>query len=216
MSRKIFTFKNKRHMPKWLAYILAGILKIYSWTLRTRIVDSYGVLARMESSPVVFAIWHNRILFVVPQAPRKLLERCAVMISASRDGEYISTLVRIFGLQSARGSSSRGGARALLELEQSMEKGLSPILTVDGPRGPRYTVHSGAAVLARGKGVPLVPVVVNARHFWQMKSWDKMQIPWPFTRVEIVFGEPLTIPPGEEIETANAHVKEALMAITRD
>ncbi len=216
MGRKIFTFKNKRHMPKWLAYILAVFLKIYSWTFRMRIVDPSGVFEHLDTTPVVFSIWHNRILFVVPMAPRKILEHCSVMISASRDGEYISTLVRLFGLQSVRGSSSRGGARALLELEQSLEQGFSPILTVDGPRGPRYTVHSGAVVLARGKGVPLVPAVVNARHFWQLKSWDKMQIPWPFTRVEIVLGAPLTISPEEENEAANTRLKEALLAITKD
>ena len=203
-------------MPKWLAYVLAAFLKVYSWTFRVRIVDTSGVLEKIGNSPAVFSIWHNRILFVVPIVPRKYLKSCAVMISASRDGEYISTLVRLFGLQSVRGSSSRGGARALLELEQSMTEGLSPILTIDGPRGPRYTVHSGAVVLARGKQAPLVPACVNAKHFWQLKSWDRMQIPWPFTRVEIVLGAPLDIAPEESNDEANARLKDAMLAITRD
>lgn len=217
MAGKIFTFKNKRHMPKALAYLLAGLLKLYAWTLRVHFVDPNGVVKDLaDRKGLVLAIWHNRILFSTPTIPRKVLRGCTVMISASRDGEYISTLVRCFGLESVRGSSSRGGTQALLGLEHALDQGYSPILTVDGPRGPKYTVHSGAVALARSHQAPLVPICINARRFWQLKSWDRMQIPKPFTRLDIVFGDALHVAPEESNEDANERLKNALLAITDD
>ena len=84
------------------------------------------------------------------------------------------------------------------------------MLTVDGPRGPRYTVHPGAAALALASGAPVVPILVNADSYWQMKSWDRMQIPKPFSRVTLVLGEPLTIPAGTSQAEANAMVGDLL------
>ena len=213
---KIFTFKNKRHLPRPLAWLLAGFLRLYAWTFRVKVDDPYGAIAMMEKRPIVFAVWHNRVLFAAPVLPRALRKRMTVMISASRDGEYISTLVKCFGMNVVRGSSSRGGAKALLGLRHAMAEGLSPILTVDGPRGPQYTVHPGAVALACEGHAPLVPVLFNARHFWQLHSWDKMQIPWPFTRLAMVIGKPLELP--EELPNPEGceQLRQALLAITED
>ena len=217
MSRKIFTFKNKRHMPKFLAWVLAFLLKLYAWTFRVRIVDLDGAIQRAsEHRGVVFALWHNRILFSSVLIPKKVLTNCVVLISASRDGEYIATLVKCFGLSSIRGSSSKGGAQALLELGKALSSGTSTALTVDGPRGPKYTVHSGAAVLSRTIGAPIVPIAINAKKYWQLKSWDRMQIPCPFTRIEIVFGKMLNIGSEETNEEANQRLHDELLAITQD
>lgn len=217
MPRKIFTFKNKRTMPKWLAYVLAFFLKVYSWTFRVKVIDKSGAQKRTcDGKGVVFALWHNRILFSAVLMPKEVLKNSVVLISASRDGEYISTLVKCFGLSSIRGSSSRGGAQALLNLEKALSEGVSTALTVDGPRGPRYTVHSGAVVLSRKIGAPIVPVAINSRHFWQMKSWDKLQVPWPFTSIEVVFGDMLYVSEEETNEEANERLRNALLEITKD
>ena len=214
--KKIFTFKNKRDLPRPLAWLIAGLLRLYAWTFRVTIDDPHGVLPRLANQAFVFALWHNRILFAAPVLPRKYRKFMAVLISASRDGEYITTLVKCFGINVVRGSSSRGGAKALLELRHALEDGLSPILTVDGPRGPRYTVHPGAVALASEGHAPLVPVLFNARHFWQLHSWDKMQIPWPFTRMTMVIGKPMEVPVSFTNADGCEELRKALLAITDD
>ncbi len=213
---KIFTFKNKRHLPKPLAWLLAGVLRLYAWTFRVRIEDPHGVLSQMGQRAFAVAIWHNRVLFAAPVLPRRYRKWMTVLISASRDGEYISTLVKCFGLHSVRGSSSRGGARALVELRHKMSQGISPILTVDGPRGPRYIVHPGVVALARDGQVPLVPVVFNARHYWQLHSWDRMQIPWPFTRMTMTIGKPLELASDLPTDAGCEQLRQALTSYTKD
>ena len=214
--RKIFTFKNKRHLPKWLAWILAGILKLYSWTFRIHIEDPHGVLPQFGERAFAIALWHNRVLFATPILPRKYRKQMAALVSASRDGEYISTLISCFGMDAIRGSSSRGGAKALLEMRRQAMAGRSLVLTVDGPRGPKYVVHPGAVGLARDGEIPLVPVSFNAKHYWQLHSWDRMQIPWPFTRMTMVVGEPLELPSELSTEEGCEQLRMALLKITCD
>ncbi len=220
-TRSLFTFKNKRHMPRWLAWILAGVMKLYAATIRVKITGHREVLESLPERPVAFTLWHNRVLSAVCLVPRPILSRCTVMISASRDGEYISTIVRRFGLESVRGSSSRKGGQALLGLLHALKEGRCAVLTLDGPRGPRYTVHPGALALGRIGNVPLVPIALNASRCWQMHSWDRMQIPCPFSRVEIVLGEPIPVLPRRESSQASeeeelARLREAMLSLTRD
>lgn len=214
--RKVFTLKNKRHLPKPLAWLLAGVLRLYAWSFRVCIEDPHGVLPQLGKRPFAAALWHNRVLFAAPILPRRYRKWLAVLISASRDGEYISTLVKCFGINSVRGSSSRGGARAMLEMRHAMAEGFCPLLTVDGPRGPRYTVHPGAVALARDGQAPLVPVLFNAKHYWQLKSWDKMQIPWPFTRMTMTIGKPLDLPLDLPTEDGCEQLRQALLELTVD
>ncbi len=214
---KIFTFKNKRHVPRWLAAIIAGLMRLYAWTIRCKINDPQGILAQAAAgNPVVLTLWHNRIIFAAPLIPLSTRRKGTVLVSASRDGEYISTIIRFFGIQAVRGSSSRGGAQALVELRKKIREGISPVLTVDGPRGPKYTVHAGAAVLGMRCQVPVVPICLNYRLFWQLRSWDKMQIPWPFTSAELTIGEPINLPPEADVPAALEDIRVKMLAITRD
>lgn len=216
VMRKLFTFKNKRHMPKWLAVALSYLLRVVGWTYRVTIEDPAGVLdAVLSGERFVLAMWHNRILFAPVLVPRRHLEHVAVLISASRDGEYIATIARQFGLQVVRGSSSRGALGALLGLRQKLDAGDSVLLTVDGPRGPRYCVHPGAAALSLHCGAPLVPMSINARHCWHAASWDRLQIPWPFTRVTVRFGRPLALPRGCSAEAGSEMLRQAMLEISR-
>ena len=217
--RSLFTLKNKRRMPLWLAWLLAGFMKLYAATIRVTITGHREILETLDERPVAFLLWHNRVVSAVCLVPRSILSRCTVMISASRDGEYISTIVRRFGLESVRGSSSRKGIQALLGLLHALKGGRNAVITLDGPRGPRYAVHPGALVLGRMGAVPLVPISLNAPRCWQLKSCDRMPIPWPFSKVEIVLGEPMVAEQGketEEREAETARLREAMLAVTRD
>ena len=213
---KIFTLKNYRNLPKPLAWLLAGLLRLYAWTFRVRIEDPFGIFQNLDTRVYTFAIWHNRVLFAAPVLPSQYRRRMTALISASRDGEYISTLVKCFDVHMVRGSSSHGGARALIELRRAMKQGYSPFLTVDGPRGPRYTIHPGAVALSVSGKVPLVPMLFNAKHYWQLRSWDRMQIPWPFTRMTITIGKPLELAPEVSIDEGCERLRQALMEITND
>ncbi|MBP5638798.1 MAG: lysophospholipid acyltransferase family protein [Victivallales bacterium] len=217
MGRRIFTFKNKRKMPGWLAFLAAWLIRFVAWTYRVSIESPKPIKEFVEDKePCVVAIWHNRLLFIPALVPKSILQKCTVLISASRDGEYIARFIRFFGLNVVRGSSSRGAAGALIRLIHSAKEGLNPVLTVDGPRGPKYCVHPGAVAIATRQNLKIVPIVLNAPRKWQLKSWDRMQIPWPFSKVKLVLGEPFMIPSGMPIEEACDLLKKHLLDITDD
>ena len=213
---KLFTFKNKRHMPTWLAAILAFLVKMISLSYRVSYDDPEGWLEGNSAWPVVLALWHNRIIFTASFVKKELLRRMTVLISSSRDGEYVTAFIKFFGLNVVRGSSSKGGASALVALMNELKEGRTVILTIDGPRGPKYSVHPGAIVLSQTRHVPIIPLSVNASSFWQFKSWDRTQFPKPFSKVVLKVGRPLEIPSDMPFEEAEKLVKEAMQAVTED
>ena len=218
--RRIFTLKNKRRLPRWIPFVLAVLVRLLRRTYRLRIDDPGGFLSDPDRPwPVVFALWHNRILLLPDCCPRQIRQRSAVLISASRDGEYASAFIRHFGVQVVRGSSSRGGHRALLQMKSVLADGLSVVLTVDGPRGPRYEVRPGAVALSRMSGVPIVPISLNAPSRWELRGWDRTQIPKPFSKVELRVGLP-QMPDGKSAvvdrEGACAALRLALLDLTDD
>ncbi len=213
---KLFTFKNKRHMPTWMAAIIAFFVKLLSLTYRVSYDDPEGWLEKMSPWPTVAAIWHNRIIFTACFVRRSFLRKMTVLISNSRDGEYITVFIRFFGLNVVRGSSSKGGPQALIDLMREVKRGQSVILTLDGPRGPKYSIHPGAIAIAQRQSVPLIPLSVNARSYWQTRSWDNTQIPKPFTKVVFKVGTPQWLPADLSMDEAEKRVKEAMMAVTKD
>ena len=217
--RRIFSLKRRRRLPPWVYWLLAQLVRLLRLTYRTRVVDPHDFLGRREPWPVIFVLWHNRILFLADCFPKHARRRAAALISGSRDGEYAAAFIRRFGLDVVRGSSSRGGHRALRELKRKLDAGVSTVIALDGPRGPRYAVHPGAAMLARLSGRPIVPLSLNAQRRWELHGWDRTQIPKPFARVEFRIGPPLVLErstrPGDRDE-AVARVGETLMDITDD
>lgn len=214
--RKIFTFKNKRRMPLWLAWPLAILARLFFFTCRVKIEGCSDPSTFNVASPAIFACWHNRVIFGVPQLPLILRKNLSLLISASRDGEYIATLAKIFQFHVVRGSSSRGGVAALLALKREILQKRSPVITVDGPRGPRYCVHSGIVALAALSKVPIIPLCCNYSHFLELKSWDRMQIPLPFSKVTFTFAPALQVDSLADQETMGELVRQALLKITRD
>jgi lysophospholipid acyltransferase (LPLAT)-like uncharacterized protein len=169
-------------------------------TLRYKVIDEAGFLEKPFPRPVVLLVWHNRIL-AMPAVYRRYYPKrkgLLVLTSASRDGAYLSEFVRCFGMGSVRGSSSRRGAAALLDLIRNLEAGFDLCITPDGPRGPRYSLGPGALLLSERCQVPLLPLLVEYSAFWRFKSWDGFAVPKPFSKVTI------TALPLIEIETAES------------
>ena len=138
----------------------------------------------------IYCFWHDRI-FLSTYFWRS--RGIVVMTSKSFDGEYIARFIRRFGFGAIRGSSSRGGSRALVEMVKSMRTGHPMAFTVDGPRGPRYEAKLGPIILAKKSGNPIMPFVVEPKRYWTVNSWDRLQIPRPFTRAMVIIGEPIYV-----------------------
>jgi lysophospholipid acyltransferase (LPLAT)-like uncharacterized protein len=138
----------------------------------------------------VMAFWHGRILPATFFFRRRGI---VVITSDNFDGEWIARIITRFGYGTARGSTSRGARRAMLQLVRDMERGRAAGFTLDGPRGPARVAQPGALWLARQTGNPLLPFHLEASSHWTMKSWDATQIPKPFSTVALVVGEPIAI-----------------------
>lgn len=187
-------FKSIKTVPPFVTWIAAKLIVLYTKTLRIRIIDPEGFLGPDGPFPVVATVWHNRILFLGPCCPAARREKFSILISASRDGRHIANVIHGIGFRSVAGSSSRGGTQALRQLLTVLESGNSIIIPVDGPRGPRYQPHLGAASLADLSGVPILAASLNAPSRWEVKSWDRLQIPKPFSRVTLVIGKTRPFP----------------------
>jgi lysophospholipid acyltransferase (LPLAT)-like uncharacterized protein len=142
--------------------------------------------------PLCIAVfWHDRILLTTYFWR---FSNYAAMVSESFDGEYIARISQRFGHGMARGSSTRGGTKALRIMKNLLKKEkFSLTLTIDGPKGPRYKVKSGAILLAKITGVPIVPILIQPKKFWTVNSWDKLQIPKPFTKAKVFVAEPIFV-----------------------
>jgi lysophospholipid acyltransferase (LPLAT)-like uncharacterized protein len=216
------------HQLSWpkrlLAVAVYALIRVVSATLRYRVDDRSALFRTNPPEPVIYATWHNRLalsLMVFLNHPRRLQpsRRMAAIVSASRDGAVVAYLLELFGAQPVRGSTSRRGPQALLELTTWAERGFDLAITPDGPRGPCYVVQEGVVAVAQLTGLPIVPV--SYRLHWKVrpKSWDRFQIPLPFGRVDVVFGEPLRLPreaSDAEREEHRRQLEERLRAMTQD
>ena len=178
-------------------------------------VEGLDHLRRIEASgrQPVMAFWHGRIL----TATYYFRNRGIVVITSENfDGEWIARIIERFGYRTARGSSSRGARRALLQLTRDMAAGKPAGFTVDGPRGPACRAQPGAVWLARATGNPLLPFHCEAARHWTLRSWDRAQIPKPFTRVALVVGEPIEVAADADeagIELRRQELEHALNAL---
>jgi len=152
-------------------------------------IEHLEAIEAADKLPIV-AFWHDRI-FLGTYFMRN--RGIVVMTSKSFDGEYIARFIQRLGYGAVRGSSSRGGSKALVQMIKAMRAGMPMAFSVDGPRGPRYEAKLGPVFLAKKTGNPILPFIVEPHKFWTINSWDKMQIPKPFTRALTVFGEPIYV-----------------------
>ena len=158
----------------------------------------------------IYAFWHDRI-FASTYFFRN--RGIAVITSQSKDGEYIARFIQRLGYGAIRGSSTRGGVGALVDMIKVMRSGTAAAFTLDGPKGPRYVAKPGAVLLAKKTGNPIMPFVVECRSFRTVGSWDRMQIPRPFTRAKLLIAEPIYVSPTAddiEIERKLAELQASL------
>jgi len=161
-------------------------------TLRWRVegLEHFDAILASGRQPVM-GFWHGRIL------PATFYFRgrgIVVITSENFDGEWIARIIERFGYGTARGSTSRGAVKALLKLRRDMAEGRPAGFTLDGPRGPARVAQPGAIWLARASGNPVLPFHLEASSYWTMDSWDRTQIPKPFSTVALAVGEPLEVP----------------------
>ena len=198
-----------------LGWVVANGMRLLAATLRYRVNGGRGP-AKLPDEPVIFALWHNRLAlcmkvyesFVRPHHPH---DHLAALISASKDGAFLATILQQFGVEPVRGSSSRRGAQALLELATWAQRGYDLAVTPDGPRGPRYVVQDGVIALAQVTGLSIIPYSCQLGWKIQMKSWDGFQIPMPFSHCEMTFGKPIHVP-REATDAELAQLREQLRA----
>jgi len=216
------------HKARWRQRFVAALVyllvRCIAGTVRFKLNDGSGLFHGVPREKLIFAFWHNRLALSVIMYRRYVLKfaperRIAGMISASRDGALLAQIFEHFGVEAVRGSSSRRGGQALLELTTGAERGYDLAITPDGPRGPRYEVQDGVISTAQLTGLAIVPVSYHLNWKIQSKSWDRFQIPLPFARCEITTGPVMRVPreaSDAEREALRRRLEIEMRAITRD
>jgi lysophospholipid acyltransferase (LPLAT)-like uncharacterized protein len=187
---------RKPWMIKLAAFLGVGVLRIWSRTLRC-CTDSRGQTIEPWNPAVrerfIYALWHDS-LFCIPRL-RAYVNSVTVLISQSRDGELVALMGKRCGLQTVRGSSTRGGIEAGAKAIEAARR--SHLLVIpDGPQGPRRKVKRGLICLASLTGRRIVPLGVGFDNAWHARSWDRFSIPKPWSKITVVAGPIITVPPG--------------------
>ena len=164
----------------------------------------------------IYTFWHNRVFLSTYFWKQR---RIVVMTSRSFDGEYIARFIQRFGYGAARGSSTRGATGAVVEMVRLMRARCPTAFTIDGPKGPRYVAKMGAVLLAKKTGHPILPFTITAAGFWEAKkSWDRSQVPKPFTRARVDIAAPIFVPSNaneDELKAKRHELQSALDEINR-
>ena len=199
--------RAKRLQARAIASLGYPLIAALGATLRWR-ADGLEHLAAVERSgrPPIMAFWHGRILPATVYFRRRGI---VVITSENFDGEWIAGIIERFGYGTARGSTSRGGRKALRQLSRDMASGKPAAFTIDGPRGPARVAQPGALWLAKATGNPVVPFHIETDRHWTLNSWDRTQIPKPFAVSAIAIGEPLYVAP----DTNASGLNEATRAL---
>ena len=184
---------RERMVLYWVPLIGYWIVSLIYATNKKRFIGT----PLTDDKPVVVACWHEHLL-IAPYCWRFLRSKSPgksvfVIASQHKDGEYITRLVGRQGIGAIRGSSSRGGAKALLEAVRKLKGGDDLAIMPDGPRGPRHTVAPGVVALAQKGGCNIVPMRYTASRYWRLKSWDRFMVPKPFGTITLEVGEPFSI-----------------------
>lgn len=204
---------------------MALVARTVRWTVE---VDAQARDAWRDNDGVVVASWHSRIM-ILPvgwirfiRGWKDRVNKGAMLISLSPDGEAVARAINHLGLHSVRGSAAnkkkrkdKGGARAIAEAVRLLKSGTAVCITPDGPRGPAEVVSPGAVMIAQRAGAPIVPYALSVKPAWPLNTWDRFIIPFPFTRGAIVIGPPIATPRTAEPDTLQAELQTRLDAATR-
>jgi lysophospholipid acyltransferase (LPLAT)-like uncharacterized protein len=208
MGKSAFLEKVKIGVVSALGYL---IIRLICSTLRWEVqgaskLDSIHAIGRK----FILTFWHGRVFMAIYHFRKRGI---VAMISQNRDGEYLARVMQRFGFGTARGSSTRRSRGATMECLQAMKDGRDLGTAIDGPRGPCYVAKPGAAYLARKSGNPVLPFHIAAEKKWVMNSWDRFQVPRPFSRAIVLVGEPIYLDADankEQINAAEAQIQSSL------
>jgi lysophospholipid acyltransferase (LPLAT)-like uncharacterized protein len=202
---------------RWLIGFGFWLLRLWALTLRWRVEDRAGIVGKPVTQNFIGALWHNRLLvfpFVLKWfTPNR---HGAALISASRDGDLLTDAIQRFGFNVVRGSSSRLGASALLQLSEVLAQREDVVITPDGPRGPVYELGPGVIFLAQKTHASVLPMNLEYSSCWRFKSWDRFILPRPFSTIRVIFGKPHSVSATtttEEFEAERLRLQEAMMAL---
>jgi lysophospholipid acyltransferase (LPLAT)-like uncharacterized protein len=209
--------KIQGRFARWLIAFGVCLLKLWNRTLRYEIDDRAQIVGQPVRENFIGALWHNRLL-IFPLVLRRFFpnRQGAALISASHDGDLLTDAIHRFGFDVVRGSSSRMGASALLQLSNELSSKRDVVITPDGPRGPAYELGQGIVFLAQTTGARVLPLNLEYSSCWRVKSWDRFVIPKPFSKVRVIIGEPQqmrsTVTP-EEFERERLRLQDAMMSL---
>jgi lysophospholipid acyltransferase (LPLAT)-like uncharacterized protein len=206
-----------------IAWLIYASIQLITLTLRYRYQFPAGFLEAPDR-PLIFCGWHNRLLLSLTLYRhyvklRRRPHRLVSIVSASRDGAMLARILEHFEVEPVRGSSSRRGPQALLEMTRWAERGYDIAMLPDGPRGPVYKIKPGIVYLAHLSGAPIIPISYHLNWKICLKSWDRFQVPLPFSRVSVIVGEALSVPRDateEELEKQRVELENRLTKLTVD
>jgi lysophospholipid acyltransferase (LPLAT)-like uncharacterized protein len=183
----------------------ALLIKLLCLTVRARVIDTGKVAPRHKPKPTIFAFWHEHQVISMSVFRGFGIY---VLVSRSKDGDYASKVMESFGFNTIRSSSSNGRLTALRGLARMLRQGRHVAITPDGPRGPRHCCQPGPVFLGAITGARVIPFGCALDRAWRLKSWDRFEIPKPFSRAVVVFGEPLDVPAKLDEATSTELVAE--------
>ena len=189
-----------------------GMINLIGRTVRFEVEGWEHVEAAARAGQLpIYTFWHDSIFLATYYWRHRGI---AIMNSQSFDGEYCARFSQRFGYRSVRGSSTRGGVGALIEMMRMMRQGCPVAFTLDGPRGPRHVATMGAVFLAKKTGQPILPFTITCAKFWELsRSWDRLQIPRPFTRARVQVAAPIFVHPDADKTALEAHRVELQAAL---
>jgi lysophospholipid acyltransferase (LPLAT)-like uncharacterized protein len=195
--------------------VVHALLWVVGLTWRFEVIAEEGVVPIVfgEKSPAkIFCFWHQCVL---PCTVYFRHSRAVILISRSFDGEFITRILRMFGFDAVRGSSTHGGGAGLMALKQVIESGRTAIFTADGPLGPIYRTKMGPIKLAQVTGAPIGSFHLEPEHAWTIRSWDRFLVPKPFTRICVSWAQWTCVPADLPADQFEAKRKELNAAIER-
>lgn len=213
--KRIFKHSLFQDLSTWL---IAQMIRLIGWSFRAKMEvhpDAAPYVSGKENA--IFCFWHGRMIVFPLFNPKA--RAMHILISHHRDGELIAKVIRHFGVDSVRGSSSKGAKSATKMMLQLLEKGDNIGITPDGPRGPTQQAAIGAPHLAKMSQKPLIPITYGASNCKQLDSWDRFMIPLPFSRIMVQVGAPILVDKStskEAMEGMRQRVEETLNQLTND
>lgn len=203
---------RQRMVLRVIIFLGYWVIRLIGPTLRISVSYEEGAQKTLDERPRIASCWHSCLI------PSTYIFRnmgIRVMSSNSYDGEYMGRIIHKFGFVAVKGSSSRNAVRALLGLRRALEDGWTVAFTLDGPRGPRHKVKPGPVALARSSGLPLTMYYAAVDKAWVLKTWDRLMIPVPFSRVLVRFGNLISVPADASDQDLEKYTDELQAALDR-